>query len=468
MKTIIIGAGLVGSQLARHLIELKGDVVLVERDEETARHAANRLDCLVLHDQGNNLETLEEAGLAKADALVCVTNSDEVNMIICGLASSRYPSLLKIARVRNPDYTKLGALDSPMLGIDFVVHPDVEAAKAILRAVEHGALGDVLSIGETTFELGAIDVGSDASFAGRTVRDFRVLAGQESLVTLIERGETRIIPTGKSVIEPGDRIHVVARERNLGAIFELAGRKMRPLRRIGIVGGSRIGSLVVEGLLDERKNSGGKGSAFLNFLKPRKSHSIVLIEKDYRLCKDLSQKYPGILVLNEDISDEGFIDEENITDLDLLVTATDNQELNMIAAIYLKTRGIGRTISLVNSSGYAAIARRLGVDVVVPLKSVVVDSILSHLIGGGIRSVHSVADGSIEILDMELGPASRAAGRRLGELMLSEGSLVMLVTRDGDAFIPTGDCVFSAGDRVALIVRKGGEAEVERIFGQAV
>ncbi len=468
MKTIIIGAGLVGSQLARHLIELKGDVVLVERDEETARHASNRLDCLVLHDQGNNLETLEEAGLAKADALVCVTNSDEVNMIICGLASSRYPSLLKIARVRNPDYTKLGALDSPMLGIDFVVHPDVEAAKAILRAVEHGALGDVLSIGETTFELGAIDVGSDASFAGRTVRDFRVLAGQESLVTLIERGETRIIPTGKSVIESGDRIHVVAREKNLGAIFEMAGRKMRPLRRIGIVGGSRIGSLVVEGLLDERKNSGGKGSAFLNFLKPRKSHNIVLIEKDYRLCKDLSQKYPGILVLNEDISDEGFIDEENITDLDLLVTATDNQELNMIAAIYLKTRGIGRTISLVNSSGYAAIARRLGVDVVVPLKSVVVDSILSHLIGGGIRSVHSVADGSIEILDMELGPASRAAGRRLGELMLSEGSLVMLVTRDGDAFIPTGDCVFSAGDRVALIVRKGGEAEVERIFGQAV
>ena len=467
MKTIIIGAGLVGSQLARHLIEQKGDVVLVERDEETARHAANRLDCLVLHDQGNNLETLEEAGLAKADALVCVTNSDEVNMIICGLASSRYPSLLKIARVRNPDYTKLGALDSPMLGIDFVVHPDVEAAKAILRAVEHGALGDVLSIGDTTFELGAIDVGSDASFAGRTVRDFRVLAGQESLVTLIERGETRIIPTGRSVIEPGDRIHVVAREKNLGAIFEMAGRKMRPLRRIGIVGGSRIGSLVVEGLLDNRKNSGGKGSEFLNFLKPRMSHNIVLIEKDYRLCKDLSQKYPDILVLNEDISDEGFIDEENITDLDLLVTATDNQELNMIAAIYLKTRGVGRTISLVNSSGYAAIARRLGVDVVVPLKSVVVDSILSHLIGGGIRSVHSVADGSIEILDMELGAASRAKGRRLGELMLSEGSLVMLVTRDGDAFIPTGDCAFSAGDRVALIVRKGGEAEVERVFGQA-
>jgi trk system potassium uptake protein TrkA len=387
-------------------------------------------------------------------------------MITCGLASSRYPALLKIARVRNPDYTKLGALDSPMLGIDFVVHPDVEAARAILRAVEHGALGDVLSIGETSFELGAIDVGPDASFAGKTVRDFRMQVGKESLVTLIERGETRIVPTGKSVIEPGDRIHVVAREKDLGGIFELAGRKMRPLRRIGIVGGSRIGSLVVEGLIDDANNVNDPPKSLLTFLRPRKSHNIVLIEKDYRLCKDLSQKYPGILILNEDISDEGFIDEENITDLDLMVTATDNQELNMIAAIYLKTRGVGRTISLVNSSGYAAIARRLGVDVVVPLKSVVVDSILSHLIGGGIRSVHRVADGSVEILDMELGPATRAANRRLGDLKLSEGSLVMLVTRSGDTFIPTGDCVFSPGDRVVLIVRKGGEAEAERTFGQ--
>ena len=78
---------------------------------------------------------MEEAGLAKADALVCVTNSDEANMIICGLASSRYPSLLKIARVRNPDYTKLGAMDSPMPGMDFVVHPDVEAAKAFPKNI---------------------------------------------------------------------------------------------------------------------------------------------------------------------------------------------------------------------------------------------------------------------------------------------------------------------------------------------
>lgn len=464
MKVIIVGGGLVGSQLARHLIQEKGDVVLVERDEEVARHASNRLDCLVLQDEGNNLETLEEAGIAEADALVCVTDSDEVNIITCGLASSRYPKLLKIARVRNPEYAKLGALDSPMFGIDFLVHPDVEAARAVLRAVDHGALGDVLSIGDTPFELGAIDIDPDSAFAGKSVREFRALAGVECLLTLVEREAKCIIPTGRTSILGGDRIHVVAREQDIGSIFELAGREAKNLSRVGIVGGGHIGVRVLEGLLGETRQSPFEDA--LSLFRTKRKRRVVVIERDYQTCKEIASRFPGALVMNEDISDEGFVDEEGIADLDLIVTATDNQELNMIAALYLKSQGVERTISLVSGAGYAAISRRLGVDVVVPIKSVVVDSILSHLLGGGVRSVHRVADGTVEILEMELCPDSAASGSRLDSLKLSEGILVMLVTRAEGAFIPGGDCVFEAGDRVALIVKKGGEAEAERVFGQ--
>jgi len=466
MKVVIVGGGLVGSQLARHLIQEKGDVVLVERNEEVARHASNRLDCLVLQDEGNSLETLEEAGIASADALVCVTDSDEVNMITCGLAASRYPKLLKIARVRNPDYAKLGALDTPMLGIDFLVHPDVEAAKAVLRAVDHGALGDVLSIGDTPFELGSIDIDPDSAFAGKSVREFRSLAGVECLLTLVERGTECIIPTGRTEILGGDRVHVVARERDLGSIFELAGREAKKLGRVGIVGGGHIGMLVLEGLLGPEDTGSTPFGKVFSLFKSKQKRRVVVIERDYQTCKDIASRFPGALVMNEDISDEGFVDEEGIADLDLIVTATENQELNMIAALYLKSRGVERAVSLVSGAGYAAISRRLGVDVVVPIKSVVVDSILSHLLGGGVRSVHRVADGTVEILEMELGPESLACGARLDALRLSEGSLVMLVTRGGDAFIPGGDCVFANGDRVSLIVKKGGEAEVERVFGQ--
>ena len=159
------------------------------------------------------------------------------------------------------------------------------------------------------------------------------------------------------------------------------------------------------------------------------------------------------------------MDEEGISDLDLIVTTTENQELNMIAALYLKKRGIERAVSLVNGGGYTGIARSLGIDVVIPLKSVVVDSILSNLMGGGVKSVHRVADGTVEILEIELSSDAQAVGTLLSTLKMPDGSLVMLVTRGGESFIPGGDCVFAGGDHVVLIVKKGGEAEVERVFG---
>ena len=76
MKIIIIGAGFTGTQLARRLISEKNDVTLIESNEETVRHALNRLDCMVVQAEGNNLATLQDAGIAKADALVAVTDSD--------------------------------------------------------------------------------------------------------------------------------------------------------------------------------------------------------------------------------------------------------------------------------------------------------------------------------------------------------------------------------------------------------
>lgn len=104
MKIIIIGAGFTGIQLARRLISEKNDVVIIENNEETVRLVSNRLDCMVIQATGNNLTVLEEAGIAKADALVAVTESDELNMITCSLVDSVYPNIIKIARVRNYDY----------------------------------------------------------------------------------------------------------------------------------------------------------------------------------------------------------------------------------------------------------------------------------------------------------------------------------------------------------------------------
>jgi trk system potassium uptake protein TrkA len=499
MRIVIVGAGLVGTQLARHLVQEKHDVSLIESNEERARHASNRLDCMVLQDEGNSFQALEEAGIAKADALVCVTDSDEVNMIICDLAASRYPKLLKIARVRNDDYVRLnqaapaeqtekeenpetrketgraaGSFKDPrILGIDSFIHPDVEASRAVLSALSHGAMGNILEFAGTPYELGSIDVVQGSLFDGLCLKDFRTHIKGESLVTLVERNQESILPAGSTVLAKGDRIHIMAREEEMDAIFRLAGRSETPLRRIGIVGGGRIGSLIagelLEGNTEGQRDSGSRRSrGLVSFFKsfiPKSGRRVIIIEQDYRVCKELAARFPKALILNEDISDESFVAEERIGDLDLIITATANQELNLIAAIYLKSRGVRRAIALVTGSGYETIARQLGVDVVIPMKSVVVDSILSRLMGGGIRGIHRLGDGSVGIIEVYIGDKSPAVEKAITEFRLPSGGLVMLANREGASFIPHGDYVFKAGDKVILIAKNGNETELEKFFG---
>ncbi|MDR1929603.1 MAG: NAD-binding protein [Treponema sp.] len=487
MRIIIVGAGLVGTQLARHLIEEKHDVSLIESNAERARHVSNRLDCMVFQDEGNSIRVLEEAGVAKADALVCVTDSDEVNMIICGLAS-RYPGLLKIARVRNDEYVKRNfqklPQGGPSMGIDFFVHPDVEAARSALNAIEHGAIGDILSFAGTPYELGSIDIAPSSSFDGLLLSEFHGLIQGECLITLVERGGRTILPTGATRLEAGDRIHLLAKEEELDRGFKMAGRTEKPIRRIGIVGGGRLGSLIAAGLLDQDKRGEyedidageerphsrkEKKAGFFSFFKtliPKSFRKVIIIEEDYRLCKELAARFPEALVLNEDISEESFISEESIDDLDLIVTATEHQELNIITAVYLKSRGVERALAVVSSAGYAAIARRLGVDVVIPMKSVVVDSILAKLMGGDIRGLHRLGEGTVGILEIDIRAGSQAEGRALKDFPLPEGALIMLVNREVEEdFIPRGDYVYTAGHRLILIARSGTEGEIEKIFG---
>jgi len=478
MRIIIVGAGRTGTQLARYLVREKHDVALIESSEERARHASNRLDCLVLHDEGNNFAALEEAGIAKAEALVCVTDSDEVNMIICGIAASKYPGLLKIARVRNDDYIRLNqyAPQSSIMGIDHFIHPDVEAARSTLRALSHGALGNIFGFAGTSYELGSINVAEGSAFDGLRLSDYRSLINEDSLVALLERQVGAswecILPTGSTVLTKGDRIHILAKESRMEHIFSLAGRYEKPLRHIGIVGGGAIGTLIAEGIIGgypdgedqaERKK-GGVFSLLRSFI-PKISRRVIIVEENYELCKKLSARFPEALVLNEDISDERFVAEEELGELDLIITATSNQELNIVAAVYLKSRGVGRAIAMVSSSGYEAIARQLGVDVVIPRQSVVVDSILYNLMGKGIRGVHHLGDGTLEIMETEITGDSPVVNKSITEFNLSKGGLVMLVNRGDNSFIPQGVYVFRAGDRVILLAKNGNEADLDKYFG---
>ena len=357
MRTIIIGAGFTGIQLAKRLINEKNDVVLIDNDADTARHASNRLDCSVIQADGNNLQVLEDMQIAKADALICVTDSDEVNMITCSLVDAVYPNLLKIARVRNYSYylntstanTKhadaFTGSHRPLYGIDFMVHPDVEAANAIVEAVKNGAVSDVLTFDNSDFELIRLTVGENSPVVGQKLQNIRSLTDKTFLIAYIESEGKASLPSGSTVLHKGDSIGLLTKRENVNALFELFGFNVQEIKKVALAGAGRIGQLIAEQIIQKKKNP---INLFLSKILSAKNaefsvQNLLIVDSDEVLCKSVAQRFPDANVFCADAMDEGFIQEENIQQYDLVICATGSYEKNMVLAAYLKSIGVRRT-----------------------------------------------------------------------------------------------------------------------------
>ncbi|NBC29094.1 MAG: Trk system potassium transporter TrkA [Spirochaetes bacterium] len=467
MKVVIVGAGAVGFQLARQLIAESRDVVLIEKDPAKADHAANRLDCMVIQDVGNNLDVLRRAGTESADFFLSVTDSDEVNLIACGLAASEFERPYRIARVRNIDYTRTRISEKSFLGIDYIVNPEIEAANAILRSIERGAVSDVMLFEQGDVQMRNVTVSRGSYFLGKTLQQASMEADFDFLVAAVLRENDYIIPSGDTVIHEGDVLYIAANEANFERLFERLGKEKRALNRMVLVGGGRIGNLVVRGILDSQKKPRPGVRKLLHRLSTASKQSIKVVERDYHKSKQLAEQFPEALVINADIADEGIFEEEHFANSDLVIATTENQELNIVTAIYAKTLGIKRSVVLVNKANYTKIAANLGIDVAVSLKSAVVSSILKLIRRGRIKSLHTISDGKLEVLEFEVDASSRAADTSIRELKLPGNSLVVSRSRGGKHIIPRGDDRIEADDHVVVIVKKDFVDRVQNYFSVA-
>lgn len=476
MQIIIIGAGLTGTELAKKLISEKNDVVIIDNNEETVRHVSNRLDCMVIHADGNSLETLEEAGIAKADALIMLTNSDEVNMITCSLVEALYPEVMKIARVRNYDYhvktkktmrhkeLEAGTEVRPLYGIDYMVYPDKEAAMAILRAIEHGAVTDVLSFDNSEYEIMRVEVEKGSRLDGQRVQDLRSFIEVPFLLVYLESKTEASLPMGSTVIQAEDYLGILARKKHLNQFLELCGSQIIELNKIALVGAGHIGTLIADSMVAPQKSA--KIPKFFNSIQKSKQ-KFIIIDKDSQRIKAAAERYPSTDVFKADITDEDFIQEEKLATYDLMICATHNHEKNMVISAYLKSLGVGKTICLVPSSSFAEIARHIGVDVAVPIKDTVVDTIIGHLRGKSITGVHTVSDGDLEIIEYVMPADSHLKGKALKDIAEPGSFLVLLIKEEGqdDYIIPSGNTVLKGGDNLVLISDIEETAKVIEYFG---
>jgi len=200
---IIVGAGKVGWNLARELLDKGHEVTLLESDRRRYLVVESELGHVVQYGDGTELWVLERAGVQRTDLVIAVTGDDEDNMLVCQVAKEKYECERVIARVNNPRNLQ----HFKLLGIQ----PVVSATDLILRLIEHEVprygLVHLLALEEERLEIIELEVQPDAPAAGRRVADVSLPEG--SLVISVLRAGRGFVPTPETIVEAGDQVLLV-------------------------------------------------------------------------------------------------------------------------------------------------------------------------------------------------------------------------------------------------------------------
>jgi len=466
VNIIILGAGKVGYHLARQLIHEDQHVTIIERDSHRAKQVTNQLDCIVINDEGNNLEVLQQAGIDKADFFISVTESDELNMIACGLASSYRSEVFTIARVRNLDYSHSVMSSRSLMGINQIINPEIEAAKEIAKSVEHGAMSNVLQFNNAELQMLNLAVPRESSMIGQSLLQVNQTIGVTFLVPILMRDRKYIIPDGNTVFQEGDLVYIIAEEKDFDVIFRFFKKPKVEINKIAIVGCGNLGCYVADYLASNPEvESGLIGKILKRLTRQEQAGNLHLIDSDYGQCKYLSERFPFAQVTHADITNEEVWEEGLLKDFDLVISSTGNQELNLITSMYAKKVGVLRSISLVQTRAYKNIAESLGIDVSISINNVLVNTILKIIRKGNIKSIHSISGSPFEIIEFALSQSSSLNYHQIKDLKLPRETLIVLITRGDQNLIPNGAITLEPGDHVVLIARKDFIKKLESLFG---
>ncbi len=445
MKIIIVGAGEVGFHIAQRLSRENQDVVLIDKDAAKTNRINEELDVQALLGSGTSPGMLQRSGILEAGMLVAATDSDEVNLIACMLARQLNPHLLKVARLRNPEYLEMkDLLARETLGIDHIINPESTMVESIRSLMMVPGASDVIDFVDGRVKLIGVTILPDSPFAGRKLLSFPQM-GARLLVGAIVRGNQVTIPHGEDTIQPNDQVYVTARADDLQKVFRLFGIKEKELRGVIIVGGGQTGTALAKALDKSRV-------------------SAKVIDRDPVRCEELAESLEKTVVIHGDGTDRDLLLEENVKDTDYLVALTGDEESNVLISLLGKGLGVRKTITRINKLSYLPLVSSIGIDTVVSSRLSAIRAILQHIRRGKIISVAPLKGEHAEAIEAEALDTSDIVNVPLSRIKFPKGALIGAVVRGDDIIIPRGDTRILAGDRLILFALQKAIPKLEKLL----
>jgi len=444
---VIIGAGEVGFHIARHLSIEKKDVVVIDEDPEAIRRVSDHLDVQVVTGSGSSPAVLNEAGIRGADIMLAVTDRDETNLVACMVTDLLAPNTTKIARIRDAGFDDFHeTFHSQAPHIDTIINPETEVVKTIQQLMSVPGAADVGQFADGRIKFVGVYIEPTSPLAGVRLSDLPVKAGNvRPLIAAVVREDRLIIPRGRDRLTAGDLVYFISEEEKLFDTLAVFDKHAEPIKRVLIIGGGRIGYRLAE-LLEER------------------SISIKVIDKNPDRCALLAEKLNQTVVLCGDGSDQTLLDEENIKDMDVVVTLTDDEETNILTALLATRMGARKSIAKLDKFSYFPLMKAIGIEQVVSPRLSAINSILQHIRKGKVLSAMAIKGEQAEVMEAVAMETSDIVGRPLKDIDFPKGAMVIGVIRAGRIIIPSGESVILPEDRIIIFAQREAIPQIERIL----
>ena len=440
MKIIVLGAGKVGKTLIKHMSNEDHDIIVVDQNATKVEEVVNQYDVIGVVGNGGSYDILMEAGAENANLIICVTASDELN-ILAGLVAKKMGTRHTIARVRNPDYSSQRDFMRNQLGFSMIINPELEAASEIRRVLSFPSAVKVDTFSRGKVELAEFFVEDHSRLNGVELNQLHKITKTNILVCAVSHNEDVIIPDGNYAIKPGDHLYITGTHRDLSKFC----------LDIGVIT-SRIKNVIIIG--------GGKIAYYLSKQLSTQGIKVKIIEKDKNRCQVLAEKLPYVTIIHGDGSDDELLNEEGIENTDAVLALTGLDEENIVLSLSAKNLYHKKTIAKVTRMNYTGLSNVLKVDSIVAPKKIVASQIIRYVRAkmnkdhdSAVKTLYKIVDGEVEAVEFKVTEHFKFLHKTINEMKIKEHVLVAAIIRENEVIVPKGNTTMELNDYVIIVSR---------------
>lgn len=447
MKIIIAGAGDVGFHLAKLLSYEAQDTYVIDFDGEKLEYLNNHLDVITKKGDATSIKLLKEIGISSADLLLAVTESPNTNFTISVIGKALGVKKT-IARISNPEFLDNPCINFKDYGVDFMISPEELAAEEIKSLLHQSSFNDTVAFENGVFNIMGTTLGYKSPILDLTVKETKEKYCLVDFITIaIKREGTSqtIIPRGDTEYKINDQVYFSVPKYSIDKLYPIIGKNHIDITNVMILGGSRVGRKTARKLCKD------------NF-------KVKLIEKDKDKALQLAEDLRNTLVIYGDGRDLELLEEENIREMDAFVAVTGDSETNIMSCLVAKSKGVKKTVALVENMDYINISQTIGIDTLINKKLIAASNIFRHIRKGEIVALANLHNVDAEVFEFEVKPNAKVTKKVIRELRFPREAIIGGVIRNGEPLMSFGDFQLQSEDRAIVFCLPEAITIVEDLF----